>query len=159
MGKLLLMPVLLVVLMFGLLNADEWVSGYYRSNGTWVDGYWRTASDNSLWNNYSTQGNVNPYTGEKGYESPYKLPSLPSLPSFDHLEAPGLPSYGIGSTPGVDIERSLRYAMDRGDYTPRYTPDYTPRTEWVSCYYRSGYYRSNGTWVSGTWVNGYWRTR
>jgi hypothetical protein len=31
------------------------------------------------------------------------------------LEAPGLPQYGIGPTPGIDIERTLQYAMDRGD--------------------------------------------
>jgi hypothetical protein len=141
------MPALLVVLMFGLLNADEWVSGHYRSNGTWVDGYWRTTSDNSLWNNYSTQGNVNPYTNEKGYESPYKLPSynyeLPKLPSYNYA----LPSYNytLPKLPSYDYTPpSYNYTLPK---LPSY--DYTPRTKWVS-----GYYRSNGTWV-----NGYWRTR
>ncbi|MCX6844589.1 MAG: hypothetical protein NTX53_20180 [candidate division WOR-3 bacterium] len=153
MGKLLLMPALLVVLMFGLLNADEWVSGYYRSNGTWVDGYWRTTSDNSLWNNYSTQGNVNPYTHEKGYESPYKVPSydyaLPELPSYNYTP-PELPSYdyALPKLPSYNYTLpklpSYDYALPK---LPSY--NYTPRTEWVS-----GYYRSNGTWV-----NGYWRTR
>ena len=31
------------------------------------------------------------------------------------LEAPGLPQYGIGATPSIDLERTLQYAIDRGD--------------------------------------------
>ena len=48
------------------------VNGYYRSNGTYVQPYHRSNPDSSRFNNYSTQGNSNPYTGKKGYTSPYK---------------------------------------------------------------------------------------
>ena len=56
-----------------LLNgfgSDEQVSGYTRSNGTYVEPYHRTAPDSNPYNNYSTQGNVNPYTGEVGHKNP-----------------------------------------------------------------------------------------
>jgi endonuclease YncB( thermonuclease family) len=42
------------------------VRGYFRKNGTYVAGYKRTAPDGNLDNNWSTQGNVNPYTGKEG---------------------------------------------------------------------------------------------
>lgn len=43
-----------------------WVKGYFRSNGTYVKGHWRSSPDDSFYNNWSTVGNVNPYTGEAG---------------------------------------------------------------------------------------------
>lgn len=41
-----------------------YVNGYYRSNGTYVNGYERTAPDGNPYNNYSYPGNYNPNTGE-----------------------------------------------------------------------------------------------
>lgn len=51
--------------------AQQWVSGYTRQNGTVVEPYWRSSPDNTTLNNYSTQGNVNPFTGQPGTKSPY----------------------------------------------------------------------------------------
>lgn len=48
--------------------ADTWVSGYYRSDGTYVQGHYRSSPNQYKYDNYSTWGNVNPYTGEKGYQ-------------------------------------------------------------------------------------------
>ena len=59
---------------FGVTTAladDVYVNGYYKSNGTYVQPYYRTSPDDSLFNNYSTHGNVNPYMGEMGTKSPY----------------------------------------------------------------------------------------
>ena len=42
------------------------VSGYFRKDGTYVSPHKRTAPDNSFDNNWSTVGNVNPYTGKPG---------------------------------------------------------------------------------------------
>jgi hypothetical protein len=50
-------------------RADEYVSGYYRSNGTYVQPYMRSSPDNSVFNNYSYEGNLNPYTGQVGSNS------------------------------------------------------------------------------------------
>lgn len=49
----------------------EYVNGYYKSNGTYVRGYNRTSADSTKFNNYSTKGNYNPYTQQKGYVNPY----------------------------------------------------------------------------------------
>jgi hypothetical protein len=48
------------------------VGGYYRSSGTYVQPHYKTSPDSTRWNNYSTRGNYNPYTGKTGYTSPYK---------------------------------------------------------------------------------------
>jgi hypothetical protein len=45
----------------------EKVSGYTKSNGTYVQPYYRTQSNSTKSDNYSTKGNTNPYTGKKGY--------------------------------------------------------------------------------------------
>ncbi|MCF6271378.1 MAG: hypothetical protein L3J41_16830 [Melioribacteraceae bacterium] len=46
------------------------VSGYYRSNGTYVQPYFRTAPNSTNRDNFSTRGNVNPYTGKPGWIEP-----------------------------------------------------------------------------------------
>lgn len=58
--------------MSGVADAATRVRGYYRSNGTYVQPYYRSNSNYSRWDNYSTWGNYNPYTGKKGYISPFK---------------------------------------------------------------------------------------
>lgn len=50
---------------------DVYVNGYTRQDGTYVQPHHRTTPDNSLLNNYSTQGNTNPYTGQQGTVNPY----------------------------------------------------------------------------------------
>lgn len=58
-----------------------WVNGYYRKDGTYVKGYWRSSPDDSVSNNWSTIGNVNPYTGEAGTKP--ATPSSTNLASTD----------------------------------------------------------------------------
>lgn len=43
-----------------------YVKGYTKKNGTYVRGHHRTAPNNTVNDNYSTYGNTNPYTGERG---------------------------------------------------------------------------------------------
>jgi hypothetical protein len=47
------------------------VSGYSRGNGTHVAPHVRSSPDSTPFNNWSTKGNVNPYTGKLGSHSPY----------------------------------------------------------------------------------------
>ena len=42
------------------------VSGYSTRRGTYVAPHHRTTPDRSKINNWSTRGNVNPYTGKRG---------------------------------------------------------------------------------------------
>lgn len=46
--------------------ADEYVRGYVKRDGTYVQPHYRSSPDSSYNNNYSTQGNTNPYTGQQG---------------------------------------------------------------------------------------------
>ena len=69
----------LTILLFGVLSvfanpsfaqrkssSDVYVKSYVKSNGTVVEGHMRSAPDKTAGNNFSTKGNVNPYTGEAG---------------------------------------------------------------------------------------------
>lgn len=47
-------------------QTSTYVSGYSKSNGTYVQGYYRTTPNSTRNDNYSTIGNVNPYTGKSG---------------------------------------------------------------------------------------------
>ncbi len=46
--------------------ADVWVKGYTKSNGTQVDGHYRSSPNSTAADNYSTKGNYNPHTGATG---------------------------------------------------------------------------------------------
>ena len=50
-------------------SASCFVSGYTKSNGTYVPGYYRSCPNSTVTDNYSYQGNINPYTGKRGYNS------------------------------------------------------------------------------------------
>lgn len=78
------MKAITLIVMLGVLLAttnvlarDVYVHGYTRSDGTYVQPYYRTAPDHNIYNNYSTQGNINPYTGRVGTVNPYAQPSAP----------------------------------------------------------------------------------
>ena len=45
---------------------DTSVKGYYKSNGTYVQPHYRSSPNSTTSDNWSTSGNTNPYTGEKG---------------------------------------------------------------------------------------------
>lgn len=51
--------------------ADTYVRGYTKKNGTYVQPHYRTDPNNSVYDNYSTKGNTNPYTGKAGTKNPY----------------------------------------------------------------------------------------
>ncbi len=42
------------------------VNGYYKSNGTYVQGYERSNPNSTVRDNYDYKGNSNPYTGKEG---------------------------------------------------------------------------------------------
>ena len=51
---------------FVAIAKDVKVKGYYKKNGTYVKPHYRSAPDSSINNNWTTRGNVNPYTGADG---------------------------------------------------------------------------------------------
>ena len=49
------------------------VRPYYKpSTGTYVAPHFKTSPDSTKFDNFSTRGNSNPFTGKKGYASPDK---------------------------------------------------------------------------------------
>jgi len=68
----------IITLFFGLLfltatnvYADTYVRGYTKNNGTYVAPHYRSSPNSTKSDNWSTRGNVNPYTGSIGTKSPY----------------------------------------------------------------------------------------
>jgi hypothetical protein len=87
---------------FAPAMADTYVRGYTLPNGTYVAPHHRSSPDNSYNNNWSVQGNVNPYTGQQGthaqrYEAPGGSLALPSL----ELPSLALPSLTL---PSLDLD-------------------------------------------------------
>ena len=73
--------ILTVVMVLGFVStamAGESVRGYWKDTNrdgmkdTYVNPYYRSERNDSVWDNYSTKGNVNPYTGKEGTVDPYK---------------------------------------------------------------------------------------
>jgi hypothetical protein len=55
----------------GYVNPSyHYTHGYFRSNGTYVHGYYATNPNGTKLDNYSTLGNVNPWTGKPGWIRP-----------------------------------------------------------------------------------------
>ncbi|MEW5993329.1 MAG: hypothetical protein AB1744_02910 [Candidatus Zixiibacteriota bacterium] len=72
---------------------DHPVQGYMRRDGVYVQPHMRTSPDNTPWNNFGTQGNINPYTGQPGRHDPYS-DSLPSYQSPSYRDQGRLSNYG-----------------------------------------------------------------
>lgn len=64
MKKILLAIVILSTL--SLSARAEYVQGYTRRDGTYVQGYYRSDRSGTATDNYSYQGNKNPYNGSTG---------------------------------------------------------------------------------------------
>jgi len=52
---------------------SHYVKPYYRKDGTFVNGHYQTNPDGNIYNNWSTKGNINPYTGKEGTVDPYNF--------------------------------------------------------------------------------------
>lgn len=53
-------------------SSSHSVRGHVRKDGTYVQPHQATNRNDSKFDNYSTKGNVNPYTGKPGTVDPYK---------------------------------------------------------------------------------------
>lgn len=55
------------------VDAAQRVKGYTKKNGTYVAPHYKSTPNKSKFDNYSTKGNINPYTGKKGSVNPFKI--------------------------------------------------------------------------------------
>jgi hypothetical protein len=87
------------------------VRGYTRANGTHVQPSFRSAPDGKFYNNWTTYGNINPYTGKEGtkstpsvnYGSSERIPNnYGSNQSFTPSQfSPVLPPFQPSYTPSI----------------------------------------------------------
>jgi hypothetical protein len=64
---------LAILLTFGVAYAGDNVKGYVKKDGTYVAPHIKSSPNDTKFDNYSTKGNVNPYTGKAGTVDPYKI--------------------------------------------------------------------------------------
>ena len=61
--------ILVITLMTSAVSfaqSTRYQRGYVKKNGTYVTGHYKTQSDRTNHNNFSTISNTNPYTGSRG---------------------------------------------------------------------------------------------
>jgi len=59
----------------GAVSAQTYVKPHIRKDGTFVEGHVRSAPNNTRADNYGSQGNSNPWTGQQGRIDPYAQPN------------------------------------------------------------------------------------
>lgn len=72
---------LVMVTLPALAQGYHYVEGYSRQNGTEVAPHYQTNPDSSRTNNWSSQGNTNPFTGQAGTQNPNANPGSMYGPS------------------------------------------------------------------------------
>lgn len=116
MKKLLF--IIAILFTTALSFAQVSVRGYYRSNGTYVQPHQRTAPNYTRNDNYSTVGNVNPYTGKAGtqprdsYTTTRTTSSNYSMPTYSNTS-----TYTPTYTPPVTTYSSPSYSSSQTIYT------------------------------------------
>ena len=110
---------LFILFLFAIANSFAqsvvYVHGYTRSNGTYVQGYYRTAPNSTTLDNYSTKGNYNPYTGSYGTKSVQEYSSSSTYSS----------SYTPPSTYSSPTTQTTPVYTPSTYRTPNYIPVYT----------------------------------
>lgn len=67
----------------GTSSAQVYVNPYIDKNGEAHPGHFRTKPNSTDLDNYSTKGNINPYTGQEGTKTPrYEQPAYTPPPVY-----------------------------------------------------------------------------
>ncbi len=105
-------------------QSQVWVNGYTRSNGTYVEGHYRTAPDYTINNNWSTVGNVNPHTGKAGtvtrsttYSSTYYTAPTYTAPTYYSTSTYSTPTYTSTNTLYTGSRGGTYYINSNGNKT------------------------------------------
>ena len=85
---------ILVTLSISAYAQSHYVQPYVTKDGTFVQGHYQTNPNGTRADNYSTQGNTNPYTGQQGTGTPYPAyggaitpamtPAIPAQPQCSY---------------------------------------------------------------------------
>jgi hypothetical protein len=133
MKKLLFIAAMFLSSLNSFSQKTTQVKSYYRSNGTYVESHYRTTPNYTRDDNFSTIGNINPYTGVYGTKegglnssyysssSSYSMPcNYYSAPTFSNSYS--LPTYSL---PSYNSINSSLYTTPSFYSTPSYSiPNY-----------------------------------
>lgn len=116
MKNLLFIAAFLFTGYFGF-SQQVYVSGYTKSNGTYVQGHYRTAPNNTVNDNWSTRGNVNPYTGKSGYKPRENSYTPPKTYNYNTYSTPKKKTF----TPTTNFYKTPSYNTNSFNSTVRST--------------------------------------
>lgn len=102
------------------------VKGYYRSDGTYVKPYFRTAPNHTNRDNFSTQGNVNLYTGKPGWIKPDSEYSTLYYSNYTYSPSE-IKSISTTSSPIIKYDDRIYVEDENGGYSC-YLKEYDKRT-------------------------------
>ncbi len=140
--RIAVFTIILLCAVSGSLAKNTYVKGYFHKDGTYVSPHYRSAPDSKFCNNWSTSGNINPYTGKEGTVSTpplghgastrarttYSVPSY-NLPSYS---SPNISSISTWTPSPVHVDG---YTETDGTYVqPHYrtSPDSSSLNNWGS---------------------------
>ncbi len=76
-----LISILLFIVVFIGISFGEWVNGYFRKDGTYVPGYWRSSPNQNRWDNYGPSSNS--YDTYNPYQRDYDNDGIPNYIDMD----------------------------------------------------------------------------
>lgn len=135
MKKALLSIAALLITLMSFAQGETYVNGYYRSNGTYVEGHYRTLPNYTRDDNWSTIGNVNPYTGVEGTKPGGLNSSYYNSSSYSSYSYPSTSSYNTYSTPSYSTYSTYTPSYDNSSYYNTYAPSYYDNSSYYSSYY------------------------
>ena len=117
-------------------STDVYVKPYTRKDGVKVKGHYRTAPNYTNRDNFSTKGNVNPYTGKKGSVNPdnnrLNRSNISNYNSDDYMYnnyysygETGISGISIGTLNFFDSENTSYSGLLTNIKTDIYLPSYT----------------------------------
>lgn len=62
-------PICISLFITDSIFATQHTRGYFKQNGTYVQAHQKTDRGTNNWKDYSTKGNINPYTWSKGHKA------------------------------------------------------------------------------------------
>lgn len=85
--KNLVVALLVIGTSVALAQGSHMKQGYIKKDGTYVPPSYATNPNNTKLDNYSSKGNINPYTGKEGTVDPYKV-ELPKVEPYKPYKPP-----------------------------------------------------------------------
>lgn len=121
--KLLSKHILIILTYFICLTAMSQVnsnhvkvSGYTRSDGTYVQPYFRTAPNSTNRDNFSTKGNTNTYTGEPGWIEPDSKYNTFYYDTYSYNSKTTQTEYAPNSTLPIKFKNRTYIEDEKGNY-------------------------------------------